>query len=74
MRKQYITILDSEKNEVYTYYVDINEIDDTGNASDDLEGWIYDIGHNPTNCQWLVHNNKPIECVSGEFKYVVDRE
>ena len=73
MRKQYITILDSEKNGVYTYYIDINEIMEKYNESD-LEGWIYDIGHNPTNCQWLVHKNKPIECISGEYKVVVDRE
>ena len=74
MRKEYITILDSEKNGVYTYYVDINEIMEKYDKYDDLESWIYDIGHNASNCQWLVHKDKPIECISGEYKSVVNRE
>ena len=78
MKKEYITILDSEKSEVYTYCIDINEIDDT-DIDNDLESWIEKIGHNTSNCQWLVHNNKPrkvlhMECISGEYKIVVDRE
>ena len=52
---KYITVLDFEQGDVVQYPIDTWDID-----KQDLESKLTELGHNITNCEWMVHKNKPI--------------
>ena len=54
MKIKYITILDFEEGRVYQY-----EYPERGHY-EDLEEYLSELGHNPTNCEWMVHENSEI--------------
>ena len=51
MKFKIITVLDFEKGKVFQY-----ELEPLVNLEDYLNG----LGHNLTNCQWMVHENSEI--------------
>ena len=62
---KYLTVLDFEQGEVcqYPYYINID--DDAENLlksqeDEDIELRLTELGHNLTNCEWMIHKNKPI--------------
>ena len=54
-RVKYITVLDFEKGDVCQYPIELWDMD-----SKDIELSLIELGHNITNCEWMVHINKPI--------------
>ena len=52
---RYITVLDFEQGDVCQYPI---ETWDT--KKDDVIEALLKLGHNPTNCKWMIHQNKPI--------------
>ena len=52
---KYITVLDYEQGDVCQYPIKVWAIND-----EDIETRLIELGHNITNCEWMVHNNKPI--------------
>ncbi len=62
---KYLTVLDFEQGEVYQYPYYINIDDDAENLlksqeDEDIELRLTELGHNLTNCEWMIHKNKPI--------------
>ncbi len=57
MMKQfkYVTVLDFEQGDVVQYPIDIWDVD-----KEDLESKLTELGHNISNCEWMVHKNKTI--------------
>lgn len=53
--KKYITVLDSEKGQVFQY-----QIIEWFKNSEDAEQFLEDKGHDTTNCQWMETNGKVI--------------
>lgn len=50
---KYITVLDFEEGRVYQYkIVDFSDFD--------YEEYLTEIGHNLSNCEWMVHDIKEI--------------
>ena len=58
-RLKYITVFDYENADVNTYELVVWEIEDE-NGKTDIESTLINLGHNPTNCEWMLHLNKPI--------------
>ena len=54
MKIKYITVLDFEIGRVFQY-----EQPRKGQY-DDLEDYLSGLGHNLTNCEWMVHENSEI--------------
>ena len=54
---KYITVLDFEMGRVFQY--EVTERDEF-HAEDYYEICITQKGHNLSNCEWMVHNNKEI--------------
>ena len=52
---KYVTVLDFEQGDVSQYPISVWDID-----NEDLESKLTELGHNITNCEWMVHKNKPI--------------
>ena len=52
---KYVTVLDFEQGDVVQYPIDVWDID-----FEDLESRLVELGHNITNCEWMVHKNEPI--------------
>ena len=58
---KYISVLDFEDGEVYQY-----EISAWGNSNDwnpdseSIEEYLSGLGHNLSNCKWMVHNSSEI--------------
>ena len=52
---RYITVLDFEQGDVCQY-----PIETWDREKDDVIEALLKFGHNPTNCQWMIHQNKPI--------------
>ena len=52
---RYITVLDFEQGNVCQY-----PIETWDREKDDVIEALLKFGHNPTNCQWMIHQNKPI--------------
>ena len=52
---KYITVLDHEQGDVCQYPIKVWAIND-----EDIETRLTELGHNITNCEWMVHKNKPI--------------
>ena len=52
---KYITVLDFEQGDVVQYPIDIWNVD-----KQDLESKLTELGHNISNCEWMVHKNEPI--------------
>jgi len=52
---KYLTVLDFEQGDVCQYPVGHGSID-----HEDIEEKITELGHNLTNCEWMLHKNKPI--------------
>jgi hypothetical protein len=54
-RAKYITVLDYLNGDVSIYPLDIWEIE-----NEDIESTLINVGHNPKNCKWMIHNKLPI--------------
>ena len=54
-RVKYITVLDFEQGDVCQYPIEMWDVDNK-----DIESSLIELGHNITNCEWMVHINKPI--------------
>tara|TARA_B100001939_G_C16572100_1_gene459014 strand:- start:197 stop:373 length:177 start_codon:yes stop_codon:yes gene_type:complete len=52
---KYVTVLDFEQGDVVQYPIDIWDVD-----KEDLESKLTELGHNISNCEWMVHKNKTI--------------
>jgi len=52
---KYITVLDYESGNVHQYPIKIWDVDNL-----DLETTLIELGHNITNCEWMVHKNEAI--------------
>ena len=52
---KYITVLDFEVGRVFQYKIEEWDID-----NESCEEFLTKMGHNLTNCQWMVHDNKTI--------------
>ena len=53
--EKYVTVLDFTNGEVMTYPINV-----FGMESEELEAAITKMGHNLTNCEWMVHDELPI--------------
>jgi len=53
MTAKYITVLDFESGDAHQYPIEIWDVD-----NEDLETILIELGHNITNCEWMVHKNK----------------
>ena len=51
---KYITVLDFEVGKVFQYEAP------EYNQCEDFEGYLSGIGHNLTNCEWMVHDSNEI--------------
>jgi len=54
-RFKVITVLDFIKGKVYQYDIDNWSIDEQR-----IEDFLYEIGHDVSNCQWMVHEDSTI--------------
>tara|TARA_R100000329_G_scaffold145069_1_gene130262 strand:+ start:111 stop:275 length:165 start_codon:yes stop_codon:yes gene_type:complete len=50
---KYITVLDFEVGKVFQYEVYLNQIEE-------YEEYLSGLGHNLSNCEWMVHKNPEI--------------
>ena len=55
---KYLTVLDFEQGDVCQYPLEncFYDID----YEEDIELKIIELGHNLTNCEWMIHKNEPI--------------
>lgn len=53
--EKYVTVLDFTNGEVMTYPINVFDME-----SEELEAAITKMGHNLTNCEWMVHDELPI--------------
>ena len=53
--EKYVTVLDFTNGEVMTYPINVFDME-----SEELEESITKMGHNLTNCEWMVHDEPPI--------------
>ncbi len=53
--EKYVTVLDFGDGDVMTYPINTWDMD-----SEELEAAITKMGHNLTNCEWMVHDEIPI--------------
>ena len=51
--RKYVYVLDFEDGRVYRYDVWID-------SANDLESYLYDMGHNLSNCEWMVTKFKRV--------------
>ena len=54
----YITLLDFESGRVFQY--EIKEGDGEYGYGDHYERWLEELGHNLSNCEWMVHKNPQV--------------
>ncbi len=52
---KYLTVLDFEQGDVCQYPLDNCSIDE-----ENIELGLTELGHNLTNCEWMMHKDKPI--------------
>ncbi len=52
---KYITVLDFEQGDVCQYQIEIWDMENK-----DIESSLIELGHNITNCEWMVHKNEII--------------
>tara|TARA_R100000231_G_scaffold111908_1_gene82947 strand:- start:260 stop:436 length:177 start_codon:yes stop_codon:yes gene_type:complete len=52
---KYLTVLNFEQGQVHQYPIGNRSID-----HEDIEERITELGHNLTNCEWMIHKNEPI--------------
>ena len=55
---KYITVLDFEVGKVFQY--DIGEKKNWNPENESCERFLSDIGHNLTNCEWMVHEDNKV--------------
>jgi hypothetical protein len=55
---KYITVLDFEVGKVFQY--EIKKGDGEYGYGDHYERWLGDLGHNLSNCEWMVHDSNEI--------------
>ena len=53
--EKYVTVLDFTNGEVMTYPINVFDME-----SEELETAITNMGHNLSNCEWMVHDELPI--------------
>tara|TARA_Y100000817_G_scaffold115950_1_gene90894 strand:- start:173 stop:352 length:180 start_codon:yes stop_codon:yes gene_type:complete len=53
---KYITVLDYEQGDVFQYPIETK----WDMEKDDVIEALLKLGHNITNCKWMIHKNKPI--------------
>lgn len=51
----YVTVLDFEQGDVVQYPIEVWDP-----YKQELESKLTELGHNITNCEWMVHKNEPI--------------
>jgi len=51
--RQYVFVLDYEDGRVYRYDVWLND-------SEEIENYLWDMGHKMSNCEWMLTRNKKI--------------
>ena len=56
MKSKYITVLDFEDGRVYQFT--IKELSNEWNEG--IEEFLTNKGHNLSNCEWMIHENKSI--------------
>lgn len=52
---KYITVLDYEQGDVFQYPITKWDME-----KDVIEALLKRLGHNTTNCKWMIHKNEPI--------------
>ena len=52
MKNKYITVLDFEVGKVFQY--------ELGKFPVDYEEYLSGLGHNLTNCEWMIHENPEV--------------
>ena len=55
---KYITVLDFEIGRVFQY--EVKKGDGEYGYGDHYERWLGDLGHNLTNCEWMVHEDNKV--------------
>ena len=55
---KYITVLDFEVGKVFQY--DIGEKKNWNPENESCEEFLSDVGHNLTNCEWMVHDSSEV--------------
>ena len=63
---KYITVLDFETGKVHQYEVMRQE--GWNPDSESIEDFLNSVGHNLTNCEWMVHKNKLVISRSARWK------
>jgi hypothetical protein len=53
--EKYVTVLDFTNGDVMTYPINVFDME-----SEELETAITNMGHNLSNCEWMVHDELPI--------------
>ena len=53
--EKYVTVLDFTNSDVMTYPINVFDME-----SEELETAITNMGHNLSNCEWMVHDELPI--------------
>jgi hypothetical protein len=53
--EKYVTVLDFTNGDVMTYPINVFDME-----SEELETTITNMGHNLSNCEWMVHDELPI--------------
>ena len=61
-KNKYITVLDFEDGNVYQYDIHgvVDKYEQEITQSEQMEEYLTMQGHNLSNCEWMVHNNKGI--------------
>ena len=59
---KYITVLDFEVGRVYQYNIKSQpgKFNDWNPDSEDLEYFLGGLGHNLSNCEWMVHSDNKV--------------
>ena len=55
-----LIVLDFQKDITYVYTLGNDPIFKPKTEDNDMERLLYDLGHNPSNCQWMITKNEII--------------
>jgi len=61
-RFKYLTVLDFEQGDVCQYSLGYGHLENNlkyGLDDEDIELRLTELGHNLTNCEWMIHKNEP---------------
>ena len=62
MKMKYITVLDFEVGKVFQYEIKSkpSKFNNWNPDYEDLEDFLSGLGHNLSNCEWMVHKNPEV--------------